>query len=78
MKKIIFQLSRLVSLAVIVIVIHSCDGITGTENKIADLSLKESNPAEALTVGWYLPLDYLQKIVGPDFIVGKSSNSLEL
>jgi hypothetical protein len=27
----------------------------------------ESSPATALTLGWYLPLDYLQKIVGPDF-----------
>ena len=49
------------------LLLHSCDGSKGSKGKNADLSLNENTPALALTIGWYLPLDYLQKIVGPDF-----------
>ena len=45
----------------------SCENTQETSNKDADLSLGEKSSAVSLTIGWYLPLDYLQKIVGPDF-----------
>lgn len=67
MKHLIIRFSFLISLAVPVFILPSCDNTGGSTNKETDLLLNEDNPATALTIGWYLPLDYLQKIVGPDF-----------
>jgi hypothetical protein len=47
--------------------LQSCDGTGKKETAIADLSIAEENPAAALTVGWYLPVNYLQRLIGPDF-----------
>lgn len=47
------------------LILSACEG--GEQNATAELSLREDPRAAALTIGWYLPLDYLQKIVGPDF-----------
>jgi hypothetical protein len=61
------RLLILMALAFIIGFLSSCDGLPGTGSDNADLSVIQKSPATSLTIGWYLPLDYLQKIVGPDF-----------
>jgi hypothetical protein len=66
--------TTLIWLVIPFLFLAACENADKVSESKADLALNENSPAAALTIGWYLPIGYLQKLVGPDFtpVVAKS------
>jgi hypothetical protein len=55
--------------AILVSLVFAFIGLTSCSEKMPDhgLIVSKDNPAQALTVGWYVPVSVLKEIVGPNY-----------